>query len=458
MSVSLRSITHKNSSIKNVFVLGYDENHRQDLEQIVNDGDIRTHALLHSDQLINQDEYDIDDLLDQARAILNTYDSVDGIVCHWDFPVTSLHSILCAEYGLPAPSLTALLKCAHKYWSRIEQQKAIPENTPYFCAVDPFDDDALENVTLNFPFWMKPITGYGSVLGFQIKDENDFHAAIKEVRKTIRTLGDPFEDILSRVNLPEELRGIEGHFMLAEQYVTGKEFAPEGYMQNGKCHVHAMIDMVIGPNGKSFERYEFPSTAPRRVQARAIAITDKLMTHMGFDNGCFNIEFFWNPETDDLWVIEINPRISQSHSYLFEKVKGLSNHEIAVKVALGLEPHFDESLGDYRCAAKFLHRRYNRENLVATRIPQEKDIEALQKRQPDTLVYPRLRKGMELASMKEQDSYSYVIADVLIAAQNQGELEQKYHEAAELLPFEFRPVRQEPAQTKTQKGRLEHAS
>lgn len=457
MAFTHRKFRSEDPSIKNVFILGYDEKHQQDIEHIVNDGSIRTHALLHSDQLINQDHYDIDDLLEQARAVLDTYDSVDGIVCHWDFPVTSMHSILCAEYGLPAPSLTSLLKCAHKYWSRIEQQKSVPENTPYFCAVDPFDDDALENITLNFPFWMKPITGYGSVLGFHIKDEQDFHAAIREVRKKIKNVGDPFSDILSRVDIPEELRGIDGNYMLAEQYITGREFAPEGYMQNGKCHVHAMIDMIFGPNGKSFERYQFPSTVPKTIQIRAAAITEKLMTHMGFNNGCFNIEFFWDPDTDELWIIEINPRISQSHSYLFEKVKGLSNHEIAIKVALGEPPHFEGSRGDYQCAAKFLHRLYDRENRIATRVPEQTDIEALQKQQPDTLVYPRLRKGMELAKMKEQDSYSYVIADVLIAAHNEPELEKKYQQAAEILPFEFKPLRRD-RQERTAKAGVEHAN
>src|SRR5690606_22121882 len=108
-------------------------------------------------------------------------------------------------------------------------------------------------------------------------------------------------------------------------YVQGREFAPEGYVQHGECHIHGIIDMVIGSNGKSFERYEYPSTIPNGIQQRAIDVSKKIIAYMGFDNGCFNIEYFWNEETDDLWVVEINPRISQSHSYLFEQVKGLSN-------------------------------------------------------------------------------------------------------------------------------------
>src|SRR5690606_17233958 len=166
----------------------------------------------------------------------------DAIVCHWDFPVTFMHSILCEEYNLAGPDLTSLVKCAHKYWSRIEQRKVIPENTPAFCAFDPFDDDALSSIDLNYPFWIKPIEGYGSMLGFKIHSEEDFNQAMAETRRVIKTLGDPFNDVLKRIKLPPELEAINGNWMLAEQYVQGREFAPEGYVQHGECHIHRMID------------------------------------------------------------------------------------------------------------------------------------------------------------------------------------------------------------------------
>lgn len=426
---------------KNVFILGYDEQHQQDVKQIYNPEHIRIHGLLHSTEIVNQDEYDIDGLLDKARAELDRFDTVDGIVCHWDFPGTSLQSILCEEYGLPGPSLAASLKCAHKYWSRVEQKKVVPENTPQFCAVDPFDDRALEKITLDFPFWLKPIKGYGSMLGFHVTNEEDFRRALEQTRGTIESLGDPFNDILHRVELPAELDGIGGNALIAEEYITGVEFAPEGFVRDGKFHVHGVIDMVFGPNGKSFERYEYPSRVPESTQNRATAVTEKLMEHLGFDNGCFNIEFFWNEKTDRLYIIEINPRISQSHSYQFEMVNGLSNHEVAIKVAVGEEPHFELKDGPYECAAKFLHRHYDKQNMIAKRIPEPPEIAAFQHRlQPDTVVRPRLQKGMQLGDMKEQDPYSFVIADIMIAAHSREELEKKYREAAARLPFHFEPV------------------
>ncbi|WP_111641866.1 ATP-grasp domain-containing protein [Marinimicrobium alkaliphilum] len=423
---------------RNIFVLGYDLKHQSDVEDIRDIEDINIHALLHTDEVANQDGYDIEAMLIKARMVLDQYDSVDGIVCHWDFPGAALHAILCKEYQLPGPTLESVIKCSHKYWSRLEQRRLVPEHTPDFCAVDPFDDKALEKITVAFPFWLKPIKGYSSMLGFHVTNEQEFDDAISKIRRTIGLLGDPFDNILARIELPQELHEISGNFLIAEQYVRGWELAPEGYVQSGKCHVHGIIDMVIGSNGKSFERYEYPSCAPEPVQKLAISVSCRFMEHIGFDSGCFNIEFFWDDETDKLWIIEINPRISQSHSYLFEQVKGLSNHEVAVQVALGERPRFDQVSGRYKRAAKFLHRRYSHENMVAKRVPTAEDIAAFQKNvQPDTRVYVWLEEGDQLTDLRDQDPYSYVIADMLIAAQSREQLEQKYQEASDSLPFEF---------------------
>lgn len=423
---------------RNVFVLGYDLKHQSDVEDIRDIEHINIHALLHTDEVANQDGYDIEAMLSKARMVLDQYDSVDGIVCHWDFPGAALHAILCEEYQLPGPTLESVVKCSHKYWSRLEQRRLVPEHTPDFCAVDPFDDKALDKITVAFPFWLKPIKGYSSMLGFHITNEQEFHEAIEVTRKTIGLLGDPFDDILRRIELPEELNEISGNFLIAEQYVSGWELAPEGYVQSGKCHVHGIIDMVISSNGKSFERYEYPSSAPELVQKLAISVSCRLMEHIGFDSGCFNIEFFWDEETENLWIIEINPRISQSHSYQFEQVKGLSNHEVAVQVALGERPRFDQVSGRYKLAAKFLHRRYSHENMVATRVPTEEEVAAfVQNVQPDTRIYLRIKEGDQLTDLRDQDPYSYVIADMLIAAQSREELEQKYREASDSLPFGF---------------------
>jgi biotin carboxylase len=426
---------------KNVFVLGFDEQHRADLNAIPDADRFRFFPLLHADELVYQEHYDIDAKLDEARRILRESGvSPDAIICHWDFPAASMHAILCAEIGLPGPSLEASLRCSHKYWSRLEQRAAVPESTPQFCAFDPFHEDALAGISVDFPFWIKPVKGYGSTLGYRISDASQFQAAMAEVRQKIDRLGKGIDAILHHVHLPAEVARVRGNWMIAEAFLQGYEFAPEGYVQNGEYHSHGMVDMVRARNHKSFLRYEYPSRAPNRIQQRANELASRLLAHLGFDNACFNMEFFWDQESDRLWIIEINPRISQSHSNLFEKVDGMSNHEVAVHVALGDRPHFEHGAGKYEHAAKYLFRRFEKADAVATRVPGPEDLARLSRAQPDTQVTIKLEEGMRLSELLDEDAYSYVLAELMIGADSVHELNRKYEEATRLLPFAFRSV------------------
>lgn len=62
-------------------------------------------------------------------------------------------------------------------------------------------------------------------------------------------------------------------------------------------------------------------------------ITEKLIPYLGFDDSAFNIEYYWDREKDRIWLLEVNTRVSQSHSAVFEMVDGASNQAITVDVA-----------------------------------------------------------------------------------------------------------------------------
>lgn len=423
---------------KNIFVLGYDHKHGKDIARIPDVERFRFHPLLSSDELVYQEDYDLDEMIEKARDILRSFQGkVDGIVCHWDFPATSIAAILNEEFGLLGPSLEAILKCSHKYWSRLEQSKAAPDNTPNFCAIDPFAEDPLASVTLDYPFWIKPIKAYGSALGFMIANQNEFQEAIETVREEIDRIGTPFNTILDRVTLPAAVADVRGNYLIAEQFMKGVEFAPEGSVQHGRFRAHGVIDMVMNSQRTSFLRYEYPSRVPDQVQARGIDVARKVLDSIGFDNGCFNMEFFWNEQTDELLIIEINPRISQSHSYQFEQVDGMSNHEIAVHVATGDEPVLLKGEGPYKQAAKCFLRHYSDKDARVIRTPSGEDLKALSKVQPETEVDVIVENGQRLSTLLDQDSYSYVLAEVHVAAHSTDELVAKFERAIEFLSFEL---------------------
>jgi len=421
---------------KNIFVIGLDDFHL-DMARKVRHADTYTfHGLLDYDEIITPQTYPFDALLQKAERQLNNFEgTIDGIIIHWDFPASTLLPIICQRMGLQSASLESVLKCEHKYWARLEQSQVVPELTPRFEAVDPFDDQALDKIELSFPFWLKPVKSFGSHLGFRINNANDFAHAISRIRCDIPRLGDGFNQVLSHADLPGKVADIDGYHCIAEEITEGKQCGLEGYVHNGMLAVHGVIDGVKDAKNHSFTRWEYPSVWPQGVQDRMLDATRRLMEHVGFDNSPFGIEFFWDASKDQLWILEVNTRISQSHSDQFIKVEGVSNHEVAIDVALGREPEFGLKLGKYSCAAKFMLRRYR--DVTVTRIPTGDEIAAIEHDFPDSRIVILVKEGQALSSLRDQDSYSYEIANIFLGAQSQQELLARYHEVASRLNFAF---------------------
>ncbi|MGD8708764.1 MAG: hypothetical protein PVF40_00130, partial [Ectothiorhodospiraceae bacterium] len=188
----------------------------------------------------------------------------------------------------------------------------------------------------------------------------------------------------------------------------------------------------------SFLSYQYPSSLPEGVQNRMKGYTETVLNHIGLDHTPFNIEFFWDPATDKIWLLEINPRISKSHCPIFQIATGASHHEVAIDIALGRRPDFPRNEGRYPMAAKFMPRVYG--DAVVTRVPSEDEIAAIKRSYPELEVHPAVEEGTQLSDLRGQDSYSYEIADLFIGAADETELHQKFQEIMKQLDFQFSEV------------------
>lgn len=429
---------------KNVFVVGLNEFNRSLLERTPHASEYVFHGLLDPAELYDTYEFPIADMVKRSIAQLidfqrKTGESVDAVCGYMDFPVSTMLPLICKEFGTRSPSLESLLKCEHKYWSRVEQRKVIPENIPEFIPFDPFDDKALAKISLSYPFWIKPIKSSGSFLGFRINCEDDFLAAIPQIREQINLISDPFNFILDQVELPPEIAEVDGGYCLAESIISGRLCTQEGYSQNGLVESLGIIDSLRYENGVSFFRYEYPSTLPYKIQDRMQRITEKIIPAMGFNDSAFNIEYFWNRERDEIWLLEINTRVSQSHSDVFRKVDGSSNQAVTVDVALGRNPEFPSQRGEFPRAAKFFWRLFEEDGVV-TKVPSQEEIARVQEKMPGTVVRPQITPGMKLSELLEQDSYSWAICQLYIGGEDQKDLQDKYIRCQELLTFEVEPL------------------
>jgi len=225
---------------------------------------------------------------------------------------------------------------------------------------------------------------------------------------------------------------------MAEGIIGGRQCTLEGYVLNGWIESTGIVDSIRYENGISFFRYEYPSSLPYKIQERMIRIAEKILSSIGFDNSAFNIEYYWDRGRDKIWLLEINTRVSESHSDIFEKVDGASNQAIPVDVALGRDPEFPYQKGEFPRAAKFFWRVF--ENGVVKAVPTEAEIQRVEREISGTVIRPQVIPGMRLDELLEQDSYSYAICYLFIGGEDQKDLLDKYIRCQEMLTFEIESI------------------
>jgi hypothetical protein len=389
--------------------------------------------LLTPDEL-QHGEVSIPDLLDRAvRQLDERAKPVDAVVGFWDFPVSTLVPLLAARCGLRSASLESVVKCEHKYWSRLEQQQVIDEH-PRFGLVDLEGEPRLPD-GLRYPIWLKPVKSYSSELAFHVADDEQLAEAVTEIRAGIGRLGRPFEWILDQLDLPQEIAEVGGQACLAEEALSGARAATEGYVHDGRVVVHGVLDSITYPDRSSFLRHQYPSQLPERVQQRLVEVSERVIERVGLDWTTFSVEFFCDPESGEVSLLEINPRHSQSHALLFEHVDGIANHHAMVQLALGYDPDMPSGKGPYGIAAKWYHRRFT--DGLLRRGPSEEELARVEREVPGVHVAPVPREGQRLSELPSQDSYSYELADVIVGARDEAELVEKYERAVAALTYEF---------------------
>lgn len=427
--------------MKNIFVFGADEFNLSQMRAFDHANEYHFHELFSYEEVKAGPEFPVKHLYQGAlEKLKNFHGSIDAIVGYWDFPVSTMLPLLRKRYNLPSPTFEAVLKCEHKYWSRVEQQHAIPDYIPEFCAVNPFTDDPVAEITIDYPFWLKPIKAASSHLGFKITNKSELQHAITETRNKIFRFAEPFNYLLEFAQLPQEVASIDGNYCIAEAIISrGRQCTLEGYVYHGQTHVYGVVDSIReGRHRSSFARYQYPSTIPRRIQKEMIAVTERFLKHIEFDNGPFNIEYYWDSRTDNIWLLEINTRISKSHCPLFRNVDGASHHKVMLELALGRQPDFPYRQGNHKIAAKFMWRIYH--DAYVKQAPSHEQIMNIQTSFPGVEIQSHIHSGMRLSTLKDQDSYSYEIAVIFLGGNSQQELLQKYHKVQQAMQVKLEPI------------------
>jgi len=435
--------------MKNVFVMALEPFNLELLRTMDCDEELAFHSLFRHDEVVHSPEEgypSIDGLVERGCSTMRSIPGgADAVIGYWDFPTSAVVPMLARRMGLPGPTLEAVGRCEHKFWSRLEQREVIPSQVPRFQAIDPFAEEPLKNLELDYPFWIKPVKAHSSFLGFYIDSASRFQSHLTEIKGKITTLGRPFNEFMAHVDCPPAVQAVDGNHCIAEEIIaSGSQCTLEGYCWQGEVEILGIVDSIRGGKRRSsFTRYQYPSRLPRAVQARIKHLSRTVMRHLKYDGAAFNIEYYWNPATDELRLLEINSRISKSHSPLFLMVDGATNQKAVVELGLGRRPQFPHRQGEFKVAGKFM-LRFFRDGML-DRVPTEEDIERLKHSYPEARVRLLASEGTRLSDLKLQDSYSFEVAEIFLGAGGQKELRDKYARACEMLDFRVRPVEGEAA-------------
>ncbi|NED86180.1 ATP-grasp domain-containing protein [Streptomyces sp. SID11233] len=419
---------------KNIFIVGLDEANLPTLESVPESETYRFHPLLSISEL-QEGEVSVADLMSRAREILDAHEgSIDAIVGYWDFPVSTLVPMLGSEYGTRTTSLESVVKCEHKYWSRLEQQKVIDEY-PAFGMVDLDSADPQPPEGVGFPMWLKPALAYSSELAYGVSDMAEFRTAVNTIREGIDRVGRPFNEVLKLLDLPPEMAGVGGQVCLAEEAMTGIQVAVEGYVNDGEVTVYGVLDSINYSGSSCFLRHQYPSALPPSVIQKLHEVSERTMRQIGMDSATFSIEYFYDPKTGDVSLLEINPRHSQSHAELFDYVDGAPNHHRMISLALGNDPALPGGKGPYSVAAKWYYRWFG-EGTVH-QVPTPDELAAIEREIPGVRIDVVPAEGQKLSSVSQQDSYSYEIAHIFTGADDEEGLRRKFDQCVAALGLTF---------------------
>src|SRR5699024_5415320 len=131
----------------------------------------------------------------------------------------------------------------------------------------------------------------------------------------------------------------------------------------------------------SFLRYQYPSSLPNHVQERLIELSHRVVGRIGLEGMTLNIEYFWDPPTDQVTLLEINPRHSHSHADLFAYVDPTPHPRTPLRLAGGEKPALPSGAGASKVAATWFLRRFT--DGIVQRHPRPAEIAEIEAARPD---------------------------------------------------------------------------
>jgi D-alanine-D-alanine ligase-like ATP-grasp enzyme len=359
----------------------------------------------------------------QVVAVVSTHEQFGALAA----------SLLSEKLGLPGTPLKGLLTAQHKYLARQIHREALPDNVPAFCGFR-YDADVTKAITIDYPIFVKPVKAAFSVLAKRCKDEAALRAHLKFriwEKFIIKRLTWPFR----RVSVRHLDCEIDADCFIAEACVDNAlQVCVDGYAHDGEVHILGTVDSVMYPGTNAFMRFEYPSQLAARHVAKLETVAKRAVESVGFAHGLFNVELFFDPKTERITIIEINPRMAGQFSDLYKRVDGKSLWSLELDLALGKKPVWPRREGSFSSSASFVFREFGD---AIKQAPPEHQQSWLAKTYPDARLFLDIKHSTSRArETKWLGTYRYAL--VHMGGSDHDDLMARFANVCEHLDFDDR--------------------
>ena len=366
----------------------------------------------------------------QMRAVQKIIDSararVGGVIGIDDF-ASAMAVALSDHMGFPSPPLLAVYQAQHKALFAQHAAACSPHYPP--TTVIRSAADIPQKASL-YPAFVKPAAGSLSAHSFLVEAPEALRRKYEEVAPLKRP------DVHWRQELYGPLMKADDPPLtcfLVQPFLRLPQYTVDGYVFKKDVHVVGVTASVFDRAGHSFERFDFPADLEQNADAELKQVIQALITRLGYDHGCFNIEFF---VTEDAHVvpIEFNTRLAFQFVPLFAARYGNNYLAEACRLALGQEPRLDP-IASPRMSSSCVLRVYEDREVVS--VPDEEELRRLTGEELALSVRVLVRPGTRLSDYK-QDAYSFRYAIVNIEYADEAEREEKIERIKDRLKFVLR--------------------
>lgn len=356
-------------------------------------------------------------------------DGLEGVVSNHEQFGALAAAMMASRLGLPGTSPEAIIACQHKLYCRRMLERAAPEaNLPSFLL--PCEIGGAPPEGLAYPLFVKPIKAAYSVLARRVENREQLarHIAFGPLEAwIIRRLVRPFDTVARRVPGLDT----EAHRMIAEQPVVGPQFNLDGYLHRGELRPLGVVDELMYSGTQAFLRFAYPSRLAPEAQARAVDVARRFLRTVGFEHGFFNMEFFHDPATGAIKVIEFNPRLASQLADLYLRVDGIDVHAMNLALACGDDPALlPRAVRRDGAAASFVFRTFG--DAAPPAQPAASRREALARAFPDAIFMGFERRGRGLRrEYKWLGSHRYGVMN--LGGADEQALRERYRAACAVL-------------------------